>query len=168
MIWPNGRVVLSVAFALVGLATCVLMSTDHLARLATLARVSQTAVEAGAGGPVPDGAYVHVSGTPKVQQEAVDPATEIRSDAVAMRRTGWLFQWTEYRRIVGKGVTVPDYARQWTSAAVDATRFSRKGYENVGRLDLTTDVFRGDVQLAGLSISTDFWAIKQTGGRPVR
>jgi hypothetical protein len=152
MLWCNGRVALALLVAAAGILTAACMAESHGVRIATLAAVARTAIEARPNMAVPDGTYVHATGTPAVTKPSVDPATGIESAAVAMRRTGRIFQWTELRRIIGKGAIRIDHVKQWTSTVEDTTGFSRKGYQNVGRLDLTTDIFRGGVQLAGLTV----------------
>lgn len=157
-LWRDG-IVLAALTAVVTLTISIFMVRDHLANVVALYEVSREAVVAR---DAVEGSYVHVSGIPDVENPAVDPVTGVAGRAVAMRRDGRIFQWVEYRRLVGKGGTIAEHMQKWVPSTVDASKFSReglrKGLLNVGTLELTNKILEGRATLDGLTIDPRFFA----------
>lgn len=147
------RIVMAALMAATVLMIGLFMVGDHVANVVALYGLSRNTIAARGA---PEGAFVYATGIPAIEVAAVDPITGVGSEAVALRREGRIFQWVEYKRLVGK-VAVPDHTQKWAPSSVDVSKFGRegrlKGLSNVGALSLTDNLFDGRATLGGLTVS---------------
>jgi hypothetical protein len=89
--------------------------------------------------PANEGRLIHLSGLLRVEGRRTDPLSGVSAEGVSLKRSIELYQWSETRssetrtRLGGseETVTTYSYARGWSSAPEDSTRFhTPQGHEN--------------------------------------